>query len=1137
VFCKNVSESHWVIEARVLAILDGNTSNSMEVEVLTNIYNTIDQDTILIEGNNGANCGENLYRFSRGDRLILALDSFTEDTWHLSGSCGRHFLDVDENEVKGQITPTQTVVDKQYFIDNIQIFIESQPITFASQFSIDSFFVANPNITVLPTDIVIYNDIEGDDPIVDLTPFGNIQYIKGRITLFDLVQISDLSGFSNLESIYGTLHLLGKMGFSDFTGLDKLSYIEGLFIDRTEGLLSFKGLEGITAIPTHFTIQQSSVESLDGLENVVSAGSITLQNENGLKIQTLEGLSGLERIERGLTILGSRLDPDEITKLGLNKLTHIGSSISIQYIEKVSEIGFLSNFSKINGDLKIHGLPNLSLESLNNIDTVTSIFSLSSISTVSDLIDLQGLLYVGNSFIIGGFGSLMSFNGINDSLFVKNKISIVSNPILEDISSLEQLDHETLTEILIFNNLKLDHCSIQSVCNFIKSGKSARISRNGTACSDLDEIIKGCTDITIGNIQTILDLNDNGTFDEGEPFYNDALITVKPSSDLFNPNSSNNGRIFLDVGRSYEFLFEEANNPLWQSSSFPPTPIITAADSIIDTITFLLSPKVLLSATDIDLYVPPQRCNTRSTIKAQVKNIGNTTITGLLLFRFGNDNTHKEYVTPPDAGIGSPIVGWQFTNLYPGQSFERYIIDSIGFGEIGEILRYDAWSVYQDKLGNYIDSTYHNSTILCAYDPNDKKITPNRESGIIYNQEELKYTIRFQNIGNAEAIDVRIIDSLDSDLDVSTFQLINSSHSEFLSTRIDSNRVVHFDFININLPDSTSNPELSQGYVTFTIDYTLKDYPLVSVENHAAIFFDKNPPIITNDVKTFILDTLRIKPGGFPDCFDNIDNDNDGLIDCYDPDCATVDTACPGILNSLDSSIGDVLRLYVYLEGALDTSGFMTTTLYDKGYLPTLTPTTLLGSSQPRDSAYLLAPWESDYNLEDYNFNHSVVDFVLVRVQTTELPDSEVCNFIGILRPNGWLTIPDTLCSLDGTLSYYFVIEHRNHLAVMTPEPVSFIDGGFSFDFRSQDSYTGFIGSGQKEIADGVYAMYAGNTDQYASPSSRVDINTTDIATMLSDFGDNSNYLRMDLDLNGDVNFHDLSILLRNQGVFSGVKF
>lgn len=136
-----------------------------------------------------------------------------------------------------------------------------------------------------------------------------------------------------------------------------------------------------------------------------------------------------------------------------------------------------------------------------------------------------------------------------------------------------------------------------------------------------------------------------------------------------------------------------------------------------------------------------------------------------------------------------------------------------------------------------------------SYDPNDKQAFPLGfgEEQVIRPGTPLDYTIRFQNTGNDTAYVVVLRDTLSEHFDPARIVPIGASHPfEFAQL---NNNVLHFHFPNILLPDSTTDLAGSQGYVQFRV-YPKADLPLGTVvENHAAIYFDFNPPIITNTVR------------------------------------------------------------------------------------------------------------------------------------------------------------------------------------------------------------------------------------------------------------------------------------------------
>ncbi|MES2588317.1 MAG: leucine-rich repeat domain-containing protein [Bacteroidota bacterium] len=132
-------------------------------------------------------------------------------------------------------------------------------------------------------------------------------------------------------------------------------------------------------------------------------------------------------------------------------------------------------------------------------------------------------------------------------------------------------------------------------------------------------------------------------------------------------------------------------------------------------------------------------------------------------------------------------------------------------------------------------------SVVNSYDPNMKEVYPlNVEPGY---DDYFTYTIHFQNTGTAAAINIRLTDTISSNLDLETFQITNYSH--FNTAKI-INNVLTFNFPNIQLADSTSDPEGSKGYVQYRIK-PKANLPLCTrIENTANIYFDFNEPIRTN---------------------------------------------------------------------------------------------------------------------------------------------------------------------------------------------------------------------------------------------------------------------------------------------------
>jgi hypothetical protein len=255
---------------------------------------------------------------------------------------------------------------------------------------------------------------------------------------------------------------------------------------------------------------------------------------------------------------------------------------------------------------------------------------------------------------------------------------------------------------------------------------------------------------------------------------------------------------------------------------------------------------------------------------------------------------------------------------------------------------------------------------------------------------------------------------------------------------------------------------------------------------------------------------------------------------------------------------------HVYLEGsATDQDGDpewtvpMRTTLNDLFLLPgQLYIDPFFGPFySPPGQPYNVAPWnymgtegdlydsEMDPTNGDANYPMTVVDWVLVSLRDT-IDSAPLCMAAALLHDDGHIEFVESFecCDLDVFEDYYVVIEHRNHLIVMSHEqvPVDLTNSTITYDFRTQESYVDLIFGpgffqGQKQILTGTWAMYAGNGEQAASAAADIDINQADRSAWQLENGEFSLYRTGDYNMNGDVNFNDRVTWERNNGSSSSV--
>lgn len=199
-------------------------------------------------------------------------------------------------------------------------------------------------------------------------------------------------------------------------------------------------------------------------------------------------------------------------------------------------------------------------------------------------------------------------------------------------------------------------------------------------------------------------------------------------------------------------------------------------------------------------------------------------------------------------------TSWNMGMLEPQMSGSMHAYFSIPVNmNIGDIVTSEvSISSLENDLTPADNSMQTSSAITGPYDPNYKEVS----ADTLYNitQEDwLTYTIHFQNIGNDSAHTVIITDSLSHQLNLSSIEILASSH-EPMDFSISNGYVGQFRFDNIMLPDSATDPLGSMGFVKYRVKH-LQTIPFNdSIVNFADIYFDYNPPIRTDSAVTYHLD-------------------------------------------------------------------------------------------------------------------------------------------------------------------------------------------------------------------------------------------------------------------------------------------
>lgn len=186
--------------------------------------------------------------------------------------------------------------------------------------------------------------------------------------------------------------------------------------------------------------------------------------------------------------------------------------------------------------------------------------------------------------------------------------------------------------------------------------------------------------------------------------------------------------------------------------------------------------------------------------------------------------------------------------------------------------------------------------------------------------------------------------------------------------------------------------------------------------------------------------------------------------------CAVVDSCGDTLISQsalLSVVYGSGLNIKVFLQAVWQSGkGSMRTTLKDLPDFPLTQP-------------YNEAPWYYAGNETIDSTTQDMVDWVLVELRST--PDTIIERKVGILLADGSVVAPDMTSALQfvHTGNYYLTVRHRNHLSVMSADPVSIpYLGTHDFTDTTIAQPYGGVGSGVIELESGVFGMILGDIQQ-----------------------------------------------------------
>jgi uncharacterized repeat protein (TIGR01451 family) len=378
-------------------------------------------------------------------------------------------------------------------------------------------------------------------------------------------------------------------------------------------------------------------------------------------------------------------------------------------------------------------------------------------------------------------------------------------------------------------------------------------------CVDNDYVYNpnNCQGVNIvGNVYTNLDTN--CTFDASDlRIENIPVKLYDAQNNLVAMSYTSNGVFSFTALQtdSFHVVIDEVNLPIAMDCN-QPNQLNLHLDSVSQTIYHANFPVVCESAYDIKVqsihhngYVFPGQVHQLYTELNSIQNLYNLSCDSSIYFgEVSIKVTGPVTFLAPAAGALTPSISGNtfsynindFTTINPTSFGLQFITDTTAQSgqTVCVFVEINSNPTDADTLNNTYNYCYE---VINSLDPNMKEVYPtNVLPGY---QDWFTFTIHFQNTGTAPAFNIRLRDTLDTELDLNTFEFMNASHA---STTQLNGHVLTIRFNNIMLPDSTSNHDASMGYYQYRIKPFPNQLDGTQITNTAYIYFDYNAAVVTN---------------------------------------------------------------------------------------------------------------------------------------------------------------------------------------------------------------------------------------------------------------------------------------------------
>lgn len=254
------------------------------------------------------------------------------------------------------------------------------------------------------------------------------------------------------------------------------------------------------------------------------------------------------------------------------------------------------------------------------------------------------------------------------------------------------------------------------------------------------------------------------------------------------------------------------------------------------------------------------RLGVNNNINVEIKNIGRYNLTNTWIELVIDSSFMFISATPMTDSIGNGRLFWKADSIKSGQK-KYFTIEVFLSANILPTTTYQH-EIRISRLESILCSKQMANIVFGSYDPNEMYLLTkgNPSNNCIAIDSTLTYRIDFQNTRNDTAINVKAIDYLNKNHNISTLKLLGSSHA--MNTTINKGELI-FNFPGINLLDSHKSYSQSCGYIIYSIQTHENAFNKI-ISNYSDIYFDFNSPIKTNILQNFISDCIPLNDENNP---------------------------------------------------------------------------------------------------------------------------------------------------------------------------------------------------------------------------------------------------------------------------------